>query len=121
MRSYKILLILLSIIIVLNIICNINCNLNILTNNNSTYKNIRIHEIKEQDMIEYLKKGDIFIVRNFTNEFNYITPEYLVKLCGNDKIEAHTTMNEQYAENLLDLKAELQELVGDVFLKERIN
>ena len=103
MRSYKILLILLSIIIVLNIICNINCNLNILTNNNSTYKNLIINEIKEQDMIEYLKKGDIFIVRNFTNEFNYITPEYLVKLCGNDKIEAHTTINEQHAENVINI------------------
>lgn len=103
MRSYKILLILLSIIIVLNIICNLNSNKNILINNNSTYKNLIINEINEQDMIEYLKKGDIFIVRNFTDKFNYITPEYLVQLCGNDKIEAHTTINEQHAENVINI------------------
>jgi len=69
----------------------------------NTYHHLHIYEIESNKMLELIGTSKIFIVRNFTDEFSYITPKYLRQNYGNQMINAHTTICEQYSKNIVQM------------------
>jgi len=67
------------------------------------YHHLYIYEVETDKMLELIGTSKIFIVRNFTDEFSYITPNYLRQNYGNQMINAHTTICEQYSKNIVQM------------------
>ena len=69
----------------------------------NTYQHLEIYEVEADKMLELIGTNTIFVVRNFTDEFSYITPTYLKQHYGNHVINAHTTICEQYSKNIVQM------------------
>tara|TARA_B100000963_G_C22620159_1_gene669533 strand:+ start:1807 stop:2580 length:774 start_codon:yes stop_codon:yes gene_type:complete len=71
--------------------------------NNYVYNKLQIYTIPKHEILQNIDKNIIFIVRNFTSEFNYLTPEYLINNYSNQIINAHTTISEQYERKIIKM------------------